>query len=185
MFIKYFVPIIYIGYFFSITLLLRKMDIRSAVSDKDFERVWEMFKQVIDEREYYTYDPNTSQADIEKAWINKAHLIYVAEMGGEIAGAYIVKPNQPGYGAHIANAAYMVDARFRNQGLGRKLGEHSLLVAKEAGFRAMQYNFVVGTNHSAVKLWQSLGFDIIGTIPEAFLHFKKGYVDAYIMYRKL
>ena len=161
------------------------MNIRSAVSEKDFERVWEMFKQVIDEGTYYTYDHRTARADIEKSWINQAHLVYVVEMEGEIAGAYIVKPNQPGHGAHIANAAYMVDARFRNRGLGRKLGEHSLLIAKEAGFRAMQFNFVVGTNQAAVKLWQSLGFDIIGTIPEAFLHFEKGYVDAYIMYRKL
>lgn len=151
----------------------------------DFSRVWEMFKQVIDERVYYTYDETTPRASIEKNWINTENLIYVAEMDGEIVGAYIVKPNQPGHGAHVANAAYMVDHRFRNHGIGRKLGEHSLVIAKEAGYYAMQYNFVVSTNTGAVKLWQSIGFQIIGTIPEAFHHFEKGYVDAHIMYKKL
>lgn len=160
------------------------MTIRKAVAE-DFARVWEIFQQVINEREYYTYDEHTSQAYIEKNWINADNLICVAEWEGEIAGAYIVKPNQPGHGKHIANAAYMVDARFRKHGIGRKLGEHSLLLAKEAGYQAMQYNFVVSTNVGAVQLWQSLGFDIIGTIPDAFLHFEKGYVDAHIMHRKL
>lgn len=160
------------------------MAIRKA-NAADFFRVWEMFKQVIDERIYYTYDENTSKAYIEKNWINEENLIYVAEMEGQIVGAYIVKPNQPGHGAHVANAAYMVDHRFRNHGIGRKLGEHSLGIAKAAGYRAMQYNFVVSTNVGAVKLWQSIGFQIIGTIPEAFHHFEKGYVDAHVMYRKL
>ncbi len=160
------------------------MTIRKAATE-DFARVWELFKQVIDEREYYTYDEHTSRAYIERNWINSDNHICVAKWEGEIAGAYIMKPNQPGHGRHIANAAYMVDARFRNHGIGRKLGEHSLLLAKEAGYSAMQYNFVVSTNVGAVQLWQSLGFDIIGTIPEAFLHFEKGYVNAYIMHRKL
>lgn len=155
------------------------------INKTDFFRVWEIFKQVIDERAYYTYDETTTRAYIEEHWINTENLIYVAEWEGEIAGAYIIKPNQPGHGKHVANAAYMVDARFRNHGIGRKLGEHSLVAAKEAGYRAMQYNFVVSTNVGAVQLWQSLGFEIIGTIPEAFHHFEKGYVDAHIMYRKL
>ncbi|MDX1943298.1 MAG: N-acetyltransferase [Saprospiraceae bacterium] len=151
----------------------------------DFLRVWEMFKEVIDQKVYFSYDHTTTREQIEKSWINEENLIYVAEIEDEIAGAYIVKPNQPGHGAHIANAAYMVDSRFRNYGLGRKLGEHSLQAAKAAGFRAMQYNMVISTNENAVHLWQSLGFEIIGTIPEAFYHFEKGYVDAHIMYRKL
>ncbi len=160
------------------------MKLRKA-APTDFARIWEIFKQVIDERVYYTYDETTPRAYIEKNWINTENLIYVAEVEAEVAGAYIIKPNQPGHGAHVCNAAYMVDNRFRNHGIGRQLGEHSLLIAKEAGYRAMQYNFVVSTNTGAVKLWQSIGFQIIGTIPEAFYHFEKGYVDAHIMYRKL
>lgn len=160
------------------------MTVRKA-DTADFIFIWKLFKQVIDEQVYYTYDATTPKEYIDKNWINAENLIYVAEVEGEIAGAYIVKPNQPGHGAHIANAAYMVDNRFRNHGIGRKLGEHSLVAAKAAGYRAMQYNFVVSTNVGAVKLWQSLGFSIIGTIPEAFLHHEKGYVDAHIMYRKL
>ncbi|HMO39929.1 MAG TPA: N-acetyltransferase [Saprospiraceae bacterium] len=151
----------------------------------DFPRVWTMFKQIIDEQVYYSYDHTTTRAEIEKSWINEQNLGYVAETDGVVAGAYIVKPNQPGHGAHIANAAYMVAQEFRGQGIGRLLGEHSLAAAKAAGYRAMQYNMVIRTNTSAVQLWQSLGFRIIGTVPEAFWHYEQGYVDAYIMYRKL
>lgn len=160
------------------------MRIRKATT-ADFQRVWEMFKEVIDQKEFFAYDHNTTRAQIEYSWTNEQNLVCVAEIDGEIAGAYIVKANQPGWGAHVANAAYMVDSRYRGYGLGRKLGEHSLQAAKDAGFRAMQYNLVISTNENAVHLWKSLGFDIIGTVPEAFLHWQRGYVDAYIMYRKL
>ncbi len=165
-------------------IYMKKAIIRRA-NPADLDRVWEIFWEIIEQKEYYPYDHTTPHDYLEEAWINLNNLIYVAEVDGEIAGAYIVRPNQAGYGGHVANAAYMVDSRFRNHGLGRRLGEHSLLVAKEAGYRAMQYNFVVSTNESAVHLWQSLGFEIVGRAPEAFHHWQKGYVDAYIMYRKL
>lgn len=152
---------------------------------KDLEKVWQLFKAVIDQNVYYCYDHNTTRKDIEKSWVNLNYHLYVAEINNQIVGAYIVKPNQPGHGAHIANAAYMVDTTYRNAGIGRKLGEHSLIAAKAAGFRAMQYNIVISSNENAVYLWKSLGFEIIGTIPEAFLHQDLGYVDAFIMYRKL
>ena len=63
--------------------------------------------------------------------------------------------------------------------------EHSLHHARTRGFRAMQFNFVVSTNGRAVHLWQSLGFEIVGTLPLAFEHPKHGFVDAFVMFRKL
>ena len=63
--------------------------------------------------------------------------------------------------------------------------QHSLERAAERGFRAMQFNFVVSSNERAVRLWQSLGFEIAGRLPEAFLHPTRGYVDALVMFRKL
>ncbi len=151
----------------------------------DLQHVWQMFRDIIAQRIYYPYNNDTPDNYLADVWIKPDNLIYIAEVDGVIAGAYIIRPNQLGWGAHIANAAYMVDNRFRSQGIGKALGEHSLQIAKAAGYRAMQYNFVISTNTSAVRLWQSLGFDIIGAIPEAFLHPEQGYVDAYIMYRKL
>jgi ribosomal protein S18 acetylase RimI-like enzyme len=49
----------------------------------------------------------------------------------------------------------------------------------------MQFNFVVSTNARAVRLWESLGFAVVGRLPEAFLHPAEGYVDALVMYRAL
>lgn len=147
--------------------------------------MWELFKEVIDQNAYFAYDHTTTRTQIEASWINEQNLICGVEVAGEIAGAYIVKPNHPGHGAHIANAAYMVDRRFRGRGIGRLLAAHSIETARRAGYRAMQFNMVVSTNENAVRLWEAHGFRIIGTIPEAFHHFEHGYVDAYIMYRKL
>src|SRR5262249_21744099 len=104
---------------------------------------------------------------------------------GRIAGTYIVRPNQPGLGSHVANAAFMVSPDARGLGAGRRMGEHCLAEASRLGFRAMQFNFVVSTNEVAVRLWQSLGFRIVGTLSKAFRHARLGFVDAYVMFREL
>ena len=102
-----------------------------------------------------------------------------------VLGTYILRPNQFGGGSHVANAAFMVAPDARGQGIGRAMGEHCLSEARRLGFRAMQFNFVVSTNRSAVRLWQNLGFKIVGTSPDAFRHPEKGYVDVYVMFRSL
>ena len=63
--------------------------------------------------------------------------------------------------------------------------EHSLKVAPEMGFRAMQFNFVLSSNTRAVAIWKKYGFQVIGQIPEAFNHPKDGFVDALVMHKKL
>src|SRR5205085_12413356 len=100
-------------------------------------------------------------------------------------GTYVLRPNQAGGGSHVANAAFIVRASARGQGIGRAMGEHCLKEARRLGFRAMQFNFVVSTNGSAVKLWQTLGMKIVGTLPGAFRHPQKGYVDVYVMFQPL
>jgi len=102
-----------------------------------------------------------------------------------IAGTYIMRPNQPGGGSHVANAAFMVLAKARGQGIGRAMAEHCLSEARRLGFRAMQFNFVISTNVAAMRLWQELGFKIVGTLPGAFRHPENEYVDVYVMYRQL
>jgi ribosomal protein S18 acetylase RimI-like enzyme len=103
----------------------------------------------------------------------------------DIVGTYILRPNQSGGGSHVANAAFMVAPEARGQGIGRAMGEHCLSEARRLGFRAMQFNFVVSTNQSAVRLWQQLGFKIVGTLSGAFRHPERGYIDVYVMYRSL
>ncbi|MCB0567971.1 MAG: GNAT family N-acetyltransferase [Phaeodactylibacter sp.] len=152
---------------------------------KDIDAIWQMWKDIMAQKIYFPYDETYTRQQIETGWINLDNLIGVAEVEGNVAGAYIVKPNQPGYGSHVANAAYMVDTAFRGKGLGRQLCAHSLEAAKAAGYRAMQFNLVVSTNTAAIRTWESFGFNRIGVVPEGFYQEEVGYVDAYIFHRVL
>lgn len=152
---------------------------------KDFDAVWRMWKAIMAQKVYYPYDESYTREQIEAGWINLDNLIGVAEVNGAVAGAYIVKPNQPGYGSHVANAAYMVDTAHRGGGIGKLLCAHSLEAAKAAGYRAMQFNLVVSTNTAAIRTWESFGFNRIGVVPEGFYQEEVGYVDAYIFHRVL
>ncbi|SIR43145.1 Acetyltransferase (GNAT) family protein [Rhizobium sp. RU20A] len=109
---------------------------------------------------------------------------FVAEENGLIVGTYFLNANHAGGGQHVCNCGYMTGTAARGRGVARQMHEHSLTHARARGFRAMQFNFVIRTNERAVRLWQSLGFDIVGRLPEAFLHPSLGYVDAFIMFRK-
>jgi ribosomal protein S18 acetylase RimI-like enzyme len=102
-----------------------------------------------------------------------------------IVGTYILRPNQSGGGSHVANAAFMVASDAQGCGVGRAMAEHCLNEARRIGFRAMQFNYVISTNTPAIRLWQELGFEIVGTLPGAFRHPQKGYVDVYVMFRSL
>ena len=110
---------------------------------------------------------------------------FVAEMDGKILGTYIIKPNQIDRGNHIANCSYMVHPNVQGKGIGKQLCQHSIEFAKESGYFAIQFNMVVSTNVGAVKLWEALGFRIIGTTPGGFRHPSIGLVDTYIMFQKL
>jgi ribosomal protein S18 acetylase RimI-like enzyme len=161
-----------------------KLIIRPASSD-DLEDIWRMWKDIMDQKVYFAFDDQTTKEDIIKSWINLNNHCFVAEKVNSIVGAYILKPNQPGYGKHIANASYLVDTTFRGGGIGHQLCVHSIESAKKIGFRGMQFNFVVSTNTMAIRIWERYGFEIIGTIPGGFYHVEKGYVDVYIFFKDL
>jgi len=133
----------------------------------------------------YSFDPDISRDDALAYWLHAANRCYVAEHDGKLLATYVLRANQPGLGAHVANAAFMVAPGARGLGIGRAMGDHCLEEARRQGFRAMQFNFVVSTNDSAIRLWQRLGFEIVGTLPGAFRHSRMGYVDAYVMFRSL
>jgi L-amino acid N-acyltransferase YncA len=154
-------------------------------TDADWPGIWAIFHAVVATGDTYAYPPDMSEADARQTWMNPGLATYVAERGGEIVGTYVLKPNQPALGAHVANAGYMVRPGAFGGGIGTGMAEHSLAEARAAGYRAMQFNAVVSTNTRAVALWQRLGFDVIGTVPEGFHHRELGYVDTIIMYRRL
>jgi L-amino acid N-acyltransferase YncA len=159
--------------------------IRRAVQG-DFEQIWPIFHEVVAQGDTYAFAPDTSREEAYRVWMEQPAATYVAETSdGTIVGTAFIKPNQPGLGNHVCNAGFMVGANQRGQGIGRMLGEYVVQEAARMGFRAMQFNMVVSTNAAGVRLWQQLGFAIVGTLPQAFRHREFGYVDAYIMYRLL
>jgi ribosomal protein S18 acetylase RimI-like enzyme len=118
-------------------------------------------------------------------WMGPDRETFVAEEDGRILGTYYLRPNQLGGGAHVANCGYVTSPEATGRGIARLMCMHSLERARARGFRAMQFNFVVSTNERAVRLWQSIGFDIVGTLPGAFAHPKQGHVDVFVMFKTL
>ena len=119
------------------------------------------------------------------AWLAPVNECFVAHDGERVLGTYVLHANRNGGGAHVANCGYMTAADAQGRGVARALCAHSLDAARAAGFRAMQFNFVVASNHRAVALWHRMGFDTVGRVPEAFHHPVLGYTDALMMYRRL
>lgn len=151
----------------------------------EFDLVWPIFQVVIAGGDTYAYPPDLTFEEARASWTTPPARTFVAERAGQVVGAYCVRPNQPGLGDHVANAGYMVAPEARGGGIARQMCEHSLAVARAAGFTAMQFNFVVSTNAPAVALWQKCGFEIVGRVPKAFRHATLGPVDVLVMHRML
>ncbi len=160
------------------------IEIRKA-TEKDAPQIWEIIKAVISTGDTYVFSPESSKEKMLAFWCGADKRTYVAVSENRIVGTFFFKENQPDLGSHIANAGYMVAPEEKGKRIGRQMAEFSIEEAKRLGYRAMQFNFVVKTNESAVKLWRNLGFEIIGEIPEAFDHAENGLTNAFVMYRKL
>ncbi|GGS44027.1 GNAT family N-acetyltransferase [Streptomyces griseoviridis] len=160
------------------------MPIREATA-ADWPSIWPFWHRVVAAGETYTWDPDTSEEDARRLWTDPAKRVFVTEdeTGAVVASGYLT-PNYGGPAAGIANAGFMVDPDRAGRGIGRALAEHVLAEAKADGYRGMVFNAVVETN-PAVRLWTSLGFTVLGTVPEAFAHPRHGLVGLHVMYRAL
>lgn len=160
------------------------MKIRAA-NPGDFDQIWPIFHEIVSAGQTYAFEPEMTKAQAYDLWMESPNGTFVVEVAGQILGTYFIKTNFSGPGSHVCNCGYMVSGQARGKGLATAMCEHSQQVAVEMGFKAMQFNQVVETNIGAVRLWQSLGFEIVGTIPKAFLHPEHGYVGAHVMYKWL
>jgi L-amino acid N-acyltransferase YncA len=160
------------------------MLIREAVAE-DWPRIWPFWHRIVAAAETYTWDPDASEEAARALWMAPAKQVYVVEddSGAVVASAYLT-PNYGGPAARVANAGFMVDPDRSGHGYGRALAEHLLAAAAAAGYRGMVFNAVVETN-PAVKLWTSLGFTILGTVPDAYEHPRHGPVGLHIMHKAL
>ena len=157
----------------------------TEMTKSDFELFWPVFKAVVEAQETYAFDPEIDYESAYNLWCVSPKKTYVVKENGIILGSYYIKANAGGPSSHISNCGYMVSPKSRGKGIARMLCVHSQEIAVQLGFSAMQFNSVVARNEVAVKLWIKLGFNIIGTIPQAYQHKKLGLVDAHIMHKQL
>jgi ribosomal protein S18 acetylase RimI-like enzyme len=160
------------------------MLIRPATTD-DEAAIWSIIGPTIRAGETYALARDMTEAQALAYWMGSDRETFVALEDDRIVGTYHLRSNQAGGGDHVANCAYMTDPAAAGRGVARRMCEHSLERARSLGFRAMQFNFVVSTNERAIRLWNSLGFEVVGRLPLAFRHPSLGYVDALVMFRAL
>lgn len=160
------------------------MQIRPATAADD-DSIWRMLEPVFRAGETYCVPSDIGREAALDYWSGAPHQVYVAEENGTTLGTYFLTPNQKGGGAHVCNCGFVTATGTTGKGVARHMLRHALDTAKAAGFRAMQFNFVVATNERAIAIWESHGFETVGRLPGAFLHPREGYVDALVMYRAL
>jgi L-amino acid N-acyltransferase YncA len=162
------------------------MDIRDATA-ADWPAIWPFLHEIVAAGETYAYDRELTEDQSRSLWMVEppGRTVVAVDDDGAVVGTANMYANRPGPGSHVATASFMVDPAPGGRGTGRALGEAMLAWAREQGFRAVQFNAVVETNARAVALWRSLGFQVIGTVPEAFAHPTEGYVGLHVMYCRL
>ncbi len=155
-------------------------------AEADRAAVLHIARELVRTADTYAYEADISDDELWRYWCPVGSGAgFVAEHEGQVVGIFVIRPNQPGPGAHVANASFAVRADVRGLGLGRRMGQAALERAKELGYTAMQFNIVVSTNVHAVRLWRSLGFRIVGTVPDGFRLPDGSTVPHYVMYRDL
>lgn len=161
------------------------MHIREA-TPQDFDTIWPIFQQVAAAGETYAYPREVTKEQAFALWMEMPRKTFLLEdSDGTVLGTYYLRTNQLGPGDHVGNCGYMVAASARGRGVATRLCEHSQQTARALGYQAIQFNFVVSTNTTAVNLWTKLGFATVGRVPRAYRHHRLGYVDALVMYKWL
>jgi GNAT superfamily N-acetyltransferase len=157
-----------------------------AADEQDWPRIYPFFRAIVAAGETYAYPEDLSRDEARALWMHPPPgRTVVAVEGDTVLGSAKMGPNRPGRGSHVATASFMVDPQHAGRGVGRALGRDVLDWARAAGYHSMQFNAVVETNRAAVHLWQSLGFEILATVPEAFRHPRHGLVGLHVMYQRL
>ena len=159
--------------------------IRPATAE-DWAQIWPFFREIVDAGETYAYPLDLTSEAARELWLHDPPGQTVVHVdGGRVLGSATMGPNRPGRGSHVGTASFMVSGEARGRGVGRALAEHVVQWHRDQGYRGIQFNAVVETNTAAVRLWRSLGFEIVGTVPEAFESRAHGFVGLHVMYLAL
>ncbi|AGI66884.1 GCN5-related N-acetyltransferase [Octadecabacter antarcticus 307] len=169
------------------------MQIRPA-TDADWPAIWGVLRPVFRAGETYAIDRDISEDAARALWMDAPAATYIAEdrfaqdcfvQDRAVLGTYFIKTNHQGGGRHVCNSGYVTARAAQGRGIAAKMCDHSQLAARDLGYTAMQFNMVLASNAGAVRLWQRLGYDIVGTLPLAFNHPILGLVDGLVMWKAL
>jgi GNAT superfamily N-acetyltransferase len=157
-----------------------------VAAERDWPDIYPFFSSVVAAGQTYAFPEDLSLEEGRAWWMEEppGQTVVAVEAEG-VLGSAKMGPNRPGRGAHVATASFIVDPNHQGKGAGRALGTYVLDWARAAGYRSIQFNAVVESNDAAVHLWQSLGFEILTTVPEAFNHPQLGFVGLHVMFRRL
>lgn len=152
---------------------------------QDEKELYAIFQEVVETGSQFPYE-SSSQEEFQKQFFSPGSHVYVCRSSqGSLIGGFYLKANYSGRSKHIANAAYMIASTHRGCGIGTLLIKASLRLAQNMGFLAMQFNMVLSQNSGAIKLYEKLGFAIIGTIPQAIRNRDGSFQDGHTMYRRI
>ncbi|WP_431927133.1 N-acetyltransferase family protein [Micromonospora wenchangensis] len=162
------------------------MQLRAATPG-DWPAIWPFLREIVTAGETYTWPRDVVEEDARRRWMvaPPGRTVVAVDEDATVLGTAKLVANQEGPGDHVANASFMVAPAAAGRGVGRALGAYVLELARRDGYRAMQFNAVVASNTRAVALWRSLGFTVVGRVPEAFRHPGLGPVDLLVMHRRL
>ncbi len=157
-----------------------------AATDDDWPRIWPFFSAIVAAGETYAF-PDDLTVETGRGWWMESPpgSTVVLEEDGRLLGSAKMGPNRPGRGDHVGTASFMVDPAAQGRGVGRALASYAVDWHRAQGHSGIQFNAVVETNTAAVYLWQSLGFEIVGTVPGAFRSATHGRVGLHVMYLAL
>jgi L-amino acid N-acyltransferase YncA len=162
------------------------MTMRDATAN-DWPAIWRFMRQIAAAGETFSWKRDIAEEDARAYWLRgaPARAVVAVDDDGTVLGTAEMGPRMGGPAAHTASAGFMVDPDHQGRGVGRALGEEVIDWARAAGYRALVFNAVAASNTRAVGLWRSLGFEVVGTVPEGFHHPTEGYVGLHVMHRPL
>ncbi|HEY2794054.1 MAG TPA: GNAT family N-acetyltransferase [Micromonosporaceae bacterium] len=161
--------------------------VRDAI-DEDWPAIWKFQRGIVEAGDTYAWDVDTTETDARSSWMRTppdGRTFVAVDDDGTVLGTAEMGPNHGGPAAHIANAGFMVDPAHGGKGAGRALVLRVIEAAAEDGYRGIKFNAVAATNAHAIRLYEQCGFQILGTVPEGFLHPTEGYVGLHQMYRSV
>ena len=159
------------------------MLIRDA-TETDWPAIWAFFEPICRAGDTFCYPTDPAFEFARDLWMlaSPNRTVVAVDDDGTVVGSANMHRNRMGNGGHFASGNYMVAESARGRGVGRALCEASIAWAEAEGYRGMQFNAVVETNTPAVELYRSLGFRILGTLPDGFDHPQLGLVGLHSMY---